>query len=335
MNWPDERYVRVYTRDTPEWLLLSPDAQSLWLLLLRKFDRTGVIPLGRLGARAVAVIIGHAQLWETRYKAALDELVADGCVTIRDDSSRGGMILFAPNFQSAQEARASDRLRAQEYRDRKRSEAERASVVTISDDASRSVMARHGESHGVTPYLAVPSRTDSEEECAGGEVGKPLAAREAPPTLLPDEAASGPTSAQEDLPLMANATRGHSAPKAPAAAVRRARAQAEAERWVEWYNRTFGGRQFHARKGLLRDVQALLDEGATQAQMRLVAEYLRRRWQGDQKMREHLVPSTILARTKFGERLDAARSQHPDLAREADQLETEDTNGARATGAAS
>ena len=34
MRWEDERYVRVYTRDTPEWCLLSWEARALFLLLL-------------------------------------------------------------------------------------------------------------------------------------------------------------------------------------------------------------------------------------------------------------------------------------------------------------
>ena len=32
MRWEDERYVRVYTRDTPGWLSLSFDAQALLFL---------------------------------------------------------------------------------------------------------------------------------------------------------------------------------------------------------------------------------------------------------------------------------------------------------------
>ena len=40
MRWEDERYVRIYTRDTPSWMLLSWDAQALFLQLLRP---TGVV----------------------------------------------------------------------------------------------------------------------------------------------------------------------------------------------------------------------------------------------------------------------------------------------------
>ena len=51
MDWSDERYVRVYTRDTPDWQCLSFLAQGLFCLILRKVDRAGVLPLGRSGRR--------------------------------------------------------------------------------------------------------------------------------------------------------------------------------------------------------------------------------------------------------------------------------------------
>ncbi len=113
MTWDDERYVRLYTRDTPEWLCLSFLAQGLFCLLLRKVDRAGVLPLGRLGKRGAVVAIGHPGEW-SRLEPALDELLADGCVKIE------GETLVVPNFLEAQEAQASDRARSRKARERRR-----------------------------------------------------------------------------------------------------------------------------------------------------------------------------------------------------------------------
>lgn len=63
LRWQDERYVRVYTRDTADWLSLSFLAQGLFVLLLRKVDRAGILPLGRQGKKGAVVAIGHAHEW--------------------------------------------------------------------------------------------------------------------------------------------------------------------------------------------------------------------------------------------------------------------------------
>lgn len=113
LNWSDERYVRLYTRDTPQWQCLSFLAQGLFCLLLRKVDRAGVLPLGRMGRKAVFVSVGHAHQ-AAMLDPALDELLADGCVEIRGDD------LVVPNFIEAQEAEASDKARARASRERRR-----------------------------------------------------------------------------------------------------------------------------------------------------------------------------------------------------------------------
>ena len=128
MNWSDERYVRIYTRDTPEWLCLSFPAQALLCLLLRKVDRAGVLALGKLGRRAVGVAIGFPGDWP-RLEPALDELLADGCVRIEGD------LLLVPNFIEAQEAKATDKARAKKRREKVRDlAAVGLRVVTSRDD---------------------------------------------------------------------------------------------------------------------------------------------------------------------------------------------------------
>lgn len=123
MNWSDERYVRFYTRDTPDWQCLSFLAQGLFCLVLRKVDRAGVLPLGRSGRKAVAIAVGHVHQW-TLLEPALDELLADGCLRIEGD------LLVVPNFIEAQEAEASDKARARTYRERRRDLAKAGSKST-------------------------------------------------------------------------------------------------------------------------------------------------------------------------------------------------------------
>ena len=151
MNWSDERYVRLYTRDTVEWEMLPWQSRALWPLLLRKLDRASVLSLGRHGARGLAALV---KLPPEVVEPGLAGLLSDGCICYGAD----GSTIVAPNFIEAQEAAQSDKFRARESRERKRSEAQRGESITKRDDASRNVTDesrnvtdRHAPSHGVTP----------------------------------------------------------------------------------------------------------------------------------------------------------------------------------------
>jgi hypothetical protein len=137
MDWENERYVRVYTRDTIDWVALGWEAQALFLLLIRKVDRSGVLEIGRHGARGVAGLIGMPSEVVER---ALAVLTTDGCVTIRDG------LLLMPNFIEAQEAKQSDKQRQKESRDKRRKGAMSQTVT----EPSQIVTERHGQSHAVT-----------------------------------------------------------------------------------------------------------------------------------------------------------------------------------------
>ncbi|MCA1833017.1 MAG: hypothetical protein ABR520_11145 [Mycobacteriales bacterium] len=143
MDWSNERFVRLYTRDTPEWLCWSWQARALWPHLIRKADRSGVIA-NKLGARGLAALVG---LPVDLVEAALPDLVADGCL---QDHQLGYVI---PNYIEAQETPQSDKQRQRESRERRR-------VVTNRDSESRIVTERHAVSRDVTPIRSDPIRSE-------------------------------------------------------------------------------------------------------------------------------------------------------------------------------
>lgn len=110
MDWSNERFVRLYTRDTPEWLCWCWQARALWPLLLRKADRSGVIA-NKLGARGLAALAG---LPVDVVEAGLPDLLADGCLA----EHQLGLVI--PNYIEAQEAPLSDKQRQRESRERRR-----------------------------------------------------------------------------------------------------------------------------------------------------------------------------------------------------------------------
>jgi hypothetical protein len=96
MRWEDERWVKVYTRDTGEWLALGWEAQAVFLFALRKADRAGILKTGKMRARGLAGMTGIPLEVVER---SLPLLLEDGCLRETD----GGYII--PNFLAAQEAR--------------------------------------------------------------------------------------------------------------------------------------------------------------------------------------------------------------------------------------
>jgi hypothetical protein len=163
VDWSNERYVRLYTRDTSDWLLLSWEARSLWMHLLRKFDRSGVIDLGRHGLRGIAATVGMPIDVVER---ALPELVTDGCL-VRTDSQ-----LAAPNYLEAQEAIASGAQRTREYRERKRSE-RLLTALHPSNESSPEVTRGDAEKRAVTSGDSMPCRAVPDHAVPGERSASP------------------------------------------------------------------------------------------------------------------------------------------------------------------
>jgi hypothetical protein len=169
MDWPNERYIRLYTRDSGDWLMWPWQTRALLTFILRKVDRAGLLHLGKGKLHALAAILSMPSQDVTEWIAPLLE---DGCVQIRDG------VLCVPNFVPAQEATQSDRARQQASRERARArflsdhgetkESPKVSQVPDppADQAkpSRAVTPRHEPSQSVTPSLAKPSLAEPERE---------------------------------------------------------------------------------------------------------------------------------------------------------------------------
>jgi hypothetical protein len=178
MRWEDERYVRLYTRDSADWLGLSFPAQGLFCLLLRKVDRAGLLALGKQGRKAIAITVGHASRW-AELEPALEELLVDGCVRLDGDH------LVIPNFLEAQEAPQSDAQRKRESRARARDLASSQNVTgagrngTSGHETGQKVTSGHTASHAVTPSLAYPPVTSRDEpSSASASAGRSRAKRD-------------------------------------------------------------------------------------------------------------------------------------------------------------
>lgn len=144
MRWEDERYIRFYTRNSPDWLGMSWQARGLFGLLMREVDRAGILKLGKGGLKGVARVLQAP--WD-EIEPALQELLDDGCVKLGTD----GTTLVIPNFIEAQETAQSDAARK-----RKSREAARAKV-DIGSEANIPVTPGHEQSHAVTTGHSVPS----------------------------------------------------------------------------------------------------------------------------------------------------------------------------------
>lgn len=168
MDWENERYVRVYVRDTVELKLLSWTARALLWEVLRKADRQGRVDLGRHDVKGLAVLVNMPV---EVVSAALPELIEDGCVTRVENH------LVIPNWKAAQESKQSDAQRARESRARNReaspSVTERDAAITERDAG---VTARPAASQPVTAGHSVPSVPS-----VPSQEGERAGARETPP----------------------------------------------------------------------------------------------------------------------------------------------------------
>ena len=160
MNWEEEPFIKVYVRDTAEFLALSWQARCLFFELLRKVDRAGIIKVGNVGVRGIALAL-RAPVEEI--EAPFAELVEQGRLVWRQEPGQ----YLVPNFVAAQNARQSGAARKRRERERTTTlfpalgdsgglagttgtedAAGPSRAVTRCDRLSHAVTPSHAESHG-------------------------------------------------------------------------------------------------------------------------------------------------------------------------------------------
>ena len=158
MDWSNERYVRLYVRDTKTWCLLGWEGQSLLMLLLRRLDRCGILE-GVCDADDVVVVLRNGLPLEVA-ETGLSRLLKHGVF----ESRSVGLVM--PKFLEAQESKQTEAQRARESRARRRDAALalRDSSVTLRDTkrqerdtTSNACHETYRQRHSV-PSLAVPNK---------------------------------------------------------------------------------------------------------------------------------------------------------------------------------
>lgn len=207
MRWEDERYVRLYTRDTPEWSVLDWEARAVFYELLRKVDRAGFVPLGKSRLRGLAGLLRMPVDVVTK---GVEGLIDDGCVELTDSG------VIVRNFIEAQEARQTDKARQRACREKARDLARSGSSdvdntasqnVTDSHTASRDVTLGHSDLIRSDPNqdkkeigASAPSEPDGSVDPSVGQPNEPQPGE--PEALAPRAVPSAPSSSVGQQPLL-------------------------------------------------------------------------------------------------------------------------------------
>lgn len=145
MDWSNERYIRLYTRDSTTWKLLDWRGRMVLAFMMRKATRAGVIDVDGHGAVGLAALI---EVPIDIVEAGIEQLTNPKIGVVH--ATRTAYVI--PNFLEAQEAVQTGAHRSREYRARQRDEAmagitKRDGSVTKrdGDDADR-----HTGLHGPT-----------------------------------------------------------------------------------------------------------------------------------------------------------------------------------------
>lgn len=186
MDWSNERYVRIYVRETVGDVALTWQGRAIWREILIKCDRAGLISLDGHGVRGLAGLIRMPpEMVEEHFQQILD----DGRVQIRGD------YLVVPNYIEAQEATQSDAQRQRECRARRRDKAMLGELDKMSqnvnaqcDNESQNATKCRGvvtNGHSV-PYRTVPSRTHNKNSALARDQKQKRSTKTTRGTQIPD-----------------------------------------------------------------------------------------------------------------------------------------------------
>jgi hypothetical protein len=123
VNWSDEKYVKLYVRDSLTWRAWPWQAKALWPLILRKLDGAGLLETGNLDpADAVSL---QTDIPAEVVRPGLAAIITSGALK----SVAGGLV--APSFVDAQEARKTEAQKKRDQRERVRDQRIQAQVTEI------------------------------------------------------------------------------------------------------------------------------------------------------------------------------------------------------------
>jgi uncharacterized phage protein (TIGR02220 family) len=297
VDWSNESYVRVYTRDTGDLLAGGWEGRSVLWELMRKADLAGVVDHGG----DIEIVAEMIRMPHDVVGRGIERLAARGVVLLRQSC------IVIRNYREAQEAVKSDKQRQKESRATRLSRALADGV----DPASAKAIARpdrygsqvvttpghetgpngHAGSHGVTAghggslgTLRCDSDTDPDAVRYGGAGGL----------------AAGPAAAQ---PKVSRPGRKKPKPSDPtpeeSASIAVVLAKLSERSGREYKPTTLA----HARR-----VLRLLHEGYTEMDLRMVVWDRANEWAEDPKMDQYLRPSTLFGPEKFPDYLAHARA---------------------------
>lgn len=136
MDWSEETWVKLYTRETTTMAMMPWETRAVLHELMKRVGFDGVVPLGRHGLRGLASLL---RMPENVVQDAVADLAGEGVLAVAD----GETSLLLVNFYDAQKARTSDKERKRRSRDSKAAEAKAtAGVVTASHSPSHLVTNR-------------------------------------------------------------------------------------------------------------------------------------------------------------------------------------------------
>lgn len=165
MDWTDEKYVKLFTRDTVTWRSWPWQGRAVLPLLLRAVDNAGILQVGaREPVRSVALMI---DVPEDVVKPGLDALLSDGTAEIVNG------VLILPKFNEAQESRKTNAQAKREQREKAKAMARTVQAPEVStqhrqtaadDVLSAADLGRSG--HPPSPALPDPVPCPSPDEVA-------------------------------------------------------------------------------------------------------------------------------------------------------------------------
>lgn len=158
MDWENEDWVKLYTRDTADLLAIGPEGRLVWYEMLRKVDRAGVIDT----AGDLEILPELLRVPIPMFEVGWARIVARNMVEIRPTA------ILIPNFDDAQRSRQSDAQRQKASRERRRArvraqelQAGTPSVTNCDESESQNVT---GASQSVTSRVERVERLDVSRE---------------------------------------------------------------------------------------------------------------------------------------------------------------------------